>query len=219
MAGPALAVPVRGEMAVPRRTRAETAQQTADRLLAVAAQAFAVQGVAGVSLDALAADAGVTRGALHHHFGNRAGLFQAVLRRMVADIGAALDARWEADIAAGMDRWAAFRAYSHAYLDAVLAPDRRRILFQDAPAVLGELAWDIILSEGFGAMVDDLARLVAEGRVVAVDPLALGHALNGATVNLGHWAAQGDAAEARLARAHDTLAAMFDGLTRGDVRR
>lgn len=199
-------------MSILRKTRAETAQDTFDRLVGVAARAFAAQGVAGVSLDALAAEAGVTRGALHHHFGNRAGLFQAVLRRTVSDIGAALDARWEADIAGGMDRWTAFRAYSHAYLDAVLAPDRRRILFQDAPAVLGELAWDIILSEGFGAMVEDLARLVAEGRVVAADPLALGHALNGATVNLAHWASQGEAAEGRLARAHGTLAVLFDGL-------
>jgi AcrR family transcriptional regulator len=205
-------------VSTPRRTRAETAQETADRLVAAATRAFAAQGFAAVSLDALAAEAGVTRGALHHHFGNRAGLFQAVLRRMVADIGAALDARWEADIAAGADPWTAFRSCSHAYLDAVLAPDRRRILFQDAPAALGELAWDIILSEGLGAMVDDLTRLVADGRVVAVDPLALGHALNGATVNLAHWASQGGAAEGRLARAHTTLAVMFDGLTGGEVR-
>lgn len=205
-------------MSTARKTRAETAQETSDRLLGVAARAFAAQGVAGVSLDALAAEAGVTRGALHHHFGNRAGLCEAVLRKMVAEIGAALDARWEADIAAGMDPWAAFRAYSHAYLDAVLAPDRRRILFQDAPAVLGETAWDIIMSEGFGAMVEDLARLIAAGRVVAVDALALGHALNGATVNLAHWAAQGDASEGRLARAHATLSAIFDGLT-ADARR
>jgi hypothetical protein len=142
-----------------------------------------------------------------------------VLRRTVADIAAALDAQYDADLAAGGDRWQAFRSYSHAYLDAVLAPGPRRILFQDAPAVLGELAWDIVLSEGFGAMVEDLDRLVAAGRLVAVDPLALGHALNGATVNLAHWASQGDAAEGRLARAHATLAVMFDGLTRGGVRQ
>lgn len=205
-------------MSSSRKTRAETAQETFDRLVGVATRAFAAQGVAGVSLDALAAEAGVTRGALHHHFGNRAGLFEAVLRRMVADISATLDEKWEADIAGGMDRWMAFRDYSHAYMDAVLAPERRRIVFQDAPAVLGELAWDIILSEGFGAMVEDLERLVRAGTLVEVDPLALGHALSGATVNLAHWASQGDPAEGRLARAHDTLSVLYDGLTR-DVRK
>jgi AcrR family transcriptional regulator len=198
------------------RRRDETAQETADRLLAVAARAFAAQGVAAVSLDALAAEAGVTRGALHHHFRNRAGLCEAVVRRMVADVAAALDAAWEADMAAGMDRWTAFRTYSHAYLDAVLAPGRRRLLLQDAPAVLGDLAWDILMQEGFGAMVDDLAQLVDEGRIAAADPLALGHALNGAVANLALWAAGGDAE--RLRRAHATLDVMFDGLTLRDVR-
>lgn len=203
-----------GRMSTPRRTRAEAARETAERLIDAATRAFAAEGVAGVSLDALAAEAGVTRGALHHHFGNRTGLFEAVLRRVVATVAAGLDAAWEAEIAAGADPWEAFRRYSHAYLDAVLAPDRRRLLFQEAPAVLGVAAFDIIMDEGFGAMVEDIARLRDTGRIVDVDPTGLGHALNGATVNLAFWAAEGDPSEARLVRAHATLAAIFDGLTR-----
>jgi AcrR family transcriptional regulator len=200
-------------MSIPsRRRRAEVAQETADRLVATATAAFALQGAAAVSLDALAAEAGVTRGALHHHFGNKAGLFEAVLHRMVADLGRMLDDAWDADLAAGLDPWQAFRRCSHLYLDAALSADRRRILFQDAPAVLGVRAFDIIMDEGFGAMVDELTELVAAGRIVQVDPLALGHALNGATVNLAFWAAEALPGDARLAAAHATLAALFDGL-------
>lgn len=199
-------------MSTDRKTRAETAQETAARLIDVATPAFADEGFAAVSLDALAAEAGLTRGALHHHFGNKAGLFEAVLRHVVADLGRTLDAVWEADLAAGGDRWAAFRHCFHVYLDEALRPDRRRILFRDAPAVLGVAAYDIIMDEGFGAIVEDLRGLVAAGRVAAVDPVALAHLMNGAAINLAFWAAEAPPDDDRLARAHQALAAMFDGL-------
>ena len=192
-----------------RKTRAEAAQETTDRLIAVAHRAFAERGFAEVSLDALAAEAGVTRGALHHHFGNKAGLFEAVLRRIDAEIAAEMQAEWES----APDAWASFRACFHIYLDAVLRPDRCRILFQDAPAVLGLKSVDILMESGFGEMVEDLRQLIAAGRIRAPDAEALGHLLNGATINLAFWAAEGDAAENRPLRAHAALTALFDGLT------
>jgi AcrR family transcriptional regulator len=196
-------------MSTDRKSRAETAQHTADRLIAVAQHAFATTGFAGVSLDALAAEAGVTRGALHHHFGNKAGLFEAVLRRIDAEIAAEMQAEWQAT----RDPWDSFRACFHIYLDAVLRPDRRRILFQDAPAVLGLKAVDILMESGFGEMVKDLEDLIATGRLCAPDAEALGHLLNGATINLAFWAAEGAGDDDRRARAHAALAALFEGLT------
>ena len=62
--------------------------------------------------------AGVTRGALHHHFTNKAGLFEAVLRRMDAEIGDEIDAAWDP----ALPSWTAWRACFHQYLDAVLRP-------------------------------------------------------------------------------------------------
>lgn len=192
-------------MSTDRQTRAETARATADRLIAVARTAFAEQGFAAVSLDALAAQAGMTRGALHHHFGNKAGLFEAVLRRIDAEIGAELEAISSAE----PDPWTAFRRCYHHYLDAALAPDRRRILFQDAPAVLGLKAVEIQLESGFAEIVADLRALMAGGALPGLNPEALAHLLNGATVQLAFWAAAGpDRAQA----AHATLAAVFDGL-------
>ncbi|HSF65436.1 MAG TPA: TetR family transcriptional regulator [Paracoccaceae bacterium] len=192
-------------MSTDRQTRADAARATADRLIAVARAAFAEQGFAAVSLDALAAQAGMTRGALHHHFGNKAGLFEAVLRRIDAEIGTEL----EGISAAEPDPWTAFRQCYHHYLDAALAPDRRRILFQDAPAVLGLKAVEIQLESGFAEIVADLRALMAGGALPDLDPEALAHLLNGATVQLAFWAA---AASGRLQPAHATLAALFDGL-------
>jgi AcrR family transcriptional regulator len=196
-------------MSTDRQTRAMAAQATTDRLIAVAHRAFADRGFADVALDALAAEAGVTRGALHHHFGNKAGLFEAVLRRIDAEIAAEMNAVWEAS----EDKWQGFRDCFHVYLDAVLRPDRCRILFQDAPAVLGMKSVDILMESGFGDMVADLQGFIATGRIRAPDAEALGHLLNGATINLAFWAAEGPAPGDRRARAHATLAALFDGLT------
>jgi AcrR family transcriptional regulator len=202
-------------MSIDRKTRAETAAETAARLIAVATPAFAAQGFAAVSLDQLAAEAGVTRGALHHHFGNKAGLFEAVLRGIVADLGVTLDRTWEEALAQGADRWTAFRQCFHVYLDEALRPDRRRILFQDAPSVLGAMAFDIVMDHGFGAMVEDLRELVGRGRIAPADPVALAHLMNGAVVNLAFWAAEAGPGDDRLSRAHAALAAMFGGLTQG----
>lgn len=196
-------------MSTDRITRAQAAQATTERLIAAAHRAFAERGFAEVSLDALAAEAGVTRGALHHHFGNKAGLFEAVLRRIDAEIAAEMQAVWEAKT----DAWEGFRACFHVYLDAVLRPDRRRILFQDAPAVLGMKSVDILMESGFGDMVSDLQGLIANRRISAPDAEALGHLLNGASINLAFWAAEDPADQGRRERAHATLAALFDGLT------
>lgn len=195
-------------MSTARKTRVETAAGTRAALLATARRAFADEGFAAVSLDALADRAGVTRGALHHHFGNKAGLFEAVLRGVDEELGTAMQAAW----GGAADPWARFQACFHAYLDAALAPDRRRILFQDAPAVLGLKAVDILMESGFGELVADLRGHMAAGRVRALDPEALAHMLNGATINLAFWAAEAPAGEDRLPRAHATLAALFDGL-------
>lgn len=195
-------------MSTDRKSRAQAAQETTDRLIAVAHRAFAERGFAEVSLDALAAEAGVTRGALHHHFGNKAGLFEAVLRRIDAQIGAEIDAA--AAVADG--DWTVFRRCLHVYLDGVLRPDRCRILFQDAPAVLGMKSVDILMESGFSEMVADIQQLIDRGTLSAPDAEALGHLLNGATINLAFWAAEAPPGQDRRTRAHAALANLLDSL-------
>jgi AcrR family transcriptional regulator len=190
-----------------KRSRAEAAAETMARLVAVAREAFAEEGYGAVSLDALAARAGVTRGALHHHFGNKAGLFRAVVEQIDAEIGGQLDEVWEAH----EDDWAGFRACYHSYLDAVLTPARRRIVFRDMPAVMGLEGIDLLMNSGFAQVVEDLRGLIEARRITAADPEALAHLINGAAMQLAFWAAEGDAA--RVSRAHAALDAVFEGMT------
>lgn len=69
-------------MATESTTRAASAQATRRRLLDAAIERFAADGLQ-VSFDAVAADAGATKGALYHHFGSKDGLVQAVYREAV----------------------------------------------------------------------------------------------------------------------------------------
>lgn len=196
-------------MSTDRPTRAETALATTDRLLRVAHAAFAERGFAAVSLDMIAAEAGVTRGALHHHFTNKAGLLEAVLRRIDAEIGAELEPVYAAE----EDDWVGFRAAYHAYLEAVLQPSRLRILFQDAPSVLGMRSVDILLDSGLAEVMALLQGLATSGRIRAPDAEALALVLNSTAVTLAFWVAEGPEDPMRLSRAHATLAGLFDGMT------
>jgi len=197
-------------MSIGPTSRAETKQATIDRLIIAARVAFADEGFAAASLDRLSEAAMVTRGALHHHFKDKTGLFEAVVRRIDAEITVELQQVW----LASADPWDGLRSCFHLYLDALLRPDRKRILLQDAPGVLGMKAFDILAESGMDALIGDLATLVANQQLTAPDGEALAHLLNGAIANLAFWVAEGTEAENRLPRAHATLATLFDGLTR-----
>jgi hypothetical protein len=88
---------------------------------------------------------------LPHNFGNKVGLFEAVLCRIDAEIATETQGTGQTPA----DDWTGFLACFHIHLDTALRPDRCRILFQDAPAVLGMKSVDILMELGFGAMVAD----------------------------------------------------------------
>ncbi len=75
-----------------RRTRAEMIEATRARLLAAARGAFAARGYAQTSMDDFTGEAGLTRGALYHHFGSKEGLLAAVIEQIEAEVGERLRA-------------------------------------------------------------------------------------------------------------------------------
>lgn len=64
-------------MAIRRLTRAESAARTRSRLLAAAQRVFFERGFHGASLEAVAEEAGLTKGAVYSRFQNKADLFLA----------------------------------------------------------------------------------------------------------------------------------------------
>ncbi len=70
-----------------RKPRAEMIEETRAKLIDAARRAFADNGYAGASMDELTASAGLTRGALYHHFGDKKGLLPELA--WIADAGVA----------------------------------------------------------------------------------------------------------------------------------
>jgi len=131
-----------GSMQEKRRTQAERAADTRDALIAAARPLFASPGFADVSMETIVRDAGVTRGALYHHFADKTELFAAVLEKvegeMAARMGETIAAAGETDPVEIMRLGSAF------WLDACADREVQRIVLMDAPAVLGWERWSEI---------------------------------------------------------------------------
>jgi AcrR family transcriptional regulator len=96
-------------------------------------------GFAEVSTDAIAAAAGVTRGALYHQFADKTALFEAILPAVEAEIARRLA---DAAAAAGItDPVEALRHAARTWLDICVGPEILRIALVDGPSVLGWTHW------------------------------------------------------------------------------
>ncbi len=72
------------------RPRSEMIAETRAKLLAAARHAFGTKGYAEASMDDFTAEAGLTRGALYHHFGDKKGLLRAVIAEIDAEMNVRL---------------------------------------------------------------------------------------------------------------------------------
>lgn len=144
-------------------TKAEQRERTRDEILRIATRRFAESGYAGVALEDLVAEAGLTRGALYHHFGSKPGLFAAVVERAQFAVADAV----ERAAGAGGRPLDAFLAGCRAFLEASLAPEVRRILLVDGPAVLGWGDWRDGDLESSARLLDDGVSELADAGVIA----------------------------------------------------
>ena len=112
-------------------------ERTRAALLQTARERFASDGYAATSTPTIVAEAGVSRGALYHHFRDKAELFQAVVEAEYASVAGAIEAAAGAEMTRTSDSVAILAAGGDAFLDAMRDPGRRRILLIDGPAVLG----------------------------------------------------------------------------------
>jgi AcrR family transcriptional regulator len=118
------------------KLRDEHVEATKRAVLDAARRRFGERGFGGTSLDDVAADAGVTKGALYHHFGSKERLFL----RVYDEVEAELSAEGMAGAADASDPVDALRRAFAAFLDRALDPAVQRIAILDAPSVLGTTA-------------------------------------------------------------------------------
>ena len=182
-----------GAAAAVRRSAAD-AEQTRQAILAAARSSFAEHGFAAASTTAIAAAAGVTRGALYHHFAGKTDLFRAVFVEIEHELNETVVAAALAETGS-LD---AFVAGCAAWLDFAVRPDYQRIAVVDAPAVLGAVEWhEIDAGIGLASMEAGLAALAADGLLPRQPSRALAVLLFGALTDAGLALARGDAPSKR----------------------
>src|ERR1700739_2199308 len=152
--------------------RAQHAWDTRTALLAVARRMFAANGYDGTGTEQIVAEAQVTRGALYHHFKDKADLFRAVMEEAAGEVawrltddqtqleGSPLD-----EISDGIG----------AFLDVCVGGDFQRIVLIDGPRGLGHQAWDQLVDRYGRALLEEwLTRAITAGDMdpVPVRPLA-----------------------------------------------
>jgi AcrR family transcriptional regulator len=158
---------------MPARSQKERTRATQQALLDTARRLFAERGYAHVPADEIVAAAGVTRGALYHHFDDKQALFEAVFEQLEGEIAAEIAAAIMAATAqAGGGGWPAVAAGLSQFLDLCERPEVQQIGLTDAPAVLGWAKWrEIETRHGLGLIVDLLHSLAATGDLTTTAPV------------------------------------------------
>lgn len=176
LAPPALCLE-NGRVTPVESTRATRAAATRSHLVAVGRELFAERGFAGTATEDIVAAAGVTRGALYHHFRDKQDLFRAVFAAVEEEI----NQRVNAVAMAEGDPWEGLVRGCAAYLDACLDVATQRIALIDAPAVLG---WDVWREVGaqhrFGLLAAGMSWGIVSGEVADQPVAAAVHVLLGA---------------------------------------
>jgi len=158
----------------PRRSQAERRASTRAALVAAGRELFAASGYAGAGQEEIVERAGVTRGALSHHFGTKHGLFRAVVESVEQD----LTARIAVAAMQGDNPVEHLRFGCLAFLDAALDPAVRRIVLLDAPAVLGWQAWrEMETVYGLGLVSEALEHCMEAGLLPRRPVAPLAHLL------------------------------------------
>ena len=193
--------------------RAERSEATRAKLVAAGRALFAERGYSAVGTEEIVAAAGVTRGALYHHFADKRDLFRAVHEgleeELVGRIAEALAA------APTEDPVEALRVATRTFLDLAADPGLARITLVDAPSVLGWAEWrEIDTRYGLGLAEAALGAAIEAGRIPAQPVRPLAHLLLAAMGEAGIMVAT--AAEPATVRreAEAALLGVLDGLAR-----
>jgi AcrR family transcriptional regulator len=176
---------------MPRRTAADAAVTRSD-ILRAARKLFAAHGYAATTTGQIAEAAGVTAGALFHHFEGKLGLFRSVFEDLEVELD--VHVRATAGEVGGLE---AFLKGFRAYLEFAKRRDFHRIVMLEGPVVLGEAEWHAIeVRRGATTLMEGLETLVTEGVIEDRPRRPLGLLLLGAMSEAGfHVARRGSARE------------------------
>ena len=151
-----------------RRPNAQRSRETRGKILWAARQLFAEKGYAAASTPAIVTGAKVTRGALYHHFPDKAAVFAGVVNAELADVAQ----RMGKAALANPDPVERLILGGEAYVVAMAEPGRRRVLLVDGPAVLGPVRIEALRGQHLKVRLEAGLRQIVEAGIVPDLPVA-----------------------------------------------
>jgi AcrR family transcriptional regulator len=183
---------------------------TRSGIIAAARSAFGQHGYAEVSVDHIAAQAGVAKGAVYHHFQSKDALFEAALEVE----SAAVLAEVVAAITNAHDFRSALSIGNRAFFVACSDPLRAKILLHDGPAVLGWARWRQIDQRNFGGLIKlAILNAIDQSLTMPRDPEVLMRILLGAVTEAVISASESDDFMACAEVYLEAIGAMVEGWT------
>ncbi len=199
-------------MHVKSTKKEQQAEATRAKLIATARQLFAERGYGAVGTEQIVRDAGLTRGALYHHFQGKQQLFEAVYEQLEQEVTEQVA---RAALSGG-DIWEAFEIGWRSFLGACRDPAVRRIVLLDAPAVLGVKRFREIADRYGGALVRaNIEALVEAGELEPQPVEPLSRILTGALTESAISIAESDDPEATSAEMAAAIGRLMSGMRRG----
>ena len=195
-----------------KQTQAERSQTTRAALIAAARGLFAEHGYTGVGTEEIVRAAGVTRGALYHHFADKRELFEAVYEQVEVELAERIaSGALESGAGSPLD---AMRAGAEMFLQACTEPEAQRIALLDGPSVLGWDRWREIAAEHGLGLIEASLRAAIDAGAISDQPLRpLAHVLMGALDEAAMLVARAEDPEAMRAEVGRTLDSLLDGLS------
>jgi AcrR family transcriptional regulator len=194
---------------MPRRSQQDRSRSTRAALVAAARRLFAERGYQRVPAEEIVTAAGVTRGALYHHFADKQELFRAVFEEMEGEMAAEIAAA----IAAAPDRRTGMVVGLGRFLDACQRPEVAQIALTDAPAVLGWRTWrQIEARHGLGVITQNLQAAARDGQLVPAPVPVLAQLVLSAVIEAALLITHAADPKAARADAEQTLLALLSGM-------
>jgi AcrR family transcriptional regulator len=167
-------------------TKVEQTQRTRRAILDRARQLFATKGYAATSTEEMIGELGITRGALYHQFGDKLGVFKAVVAEAYKEITDYVHAK----VQPLDDNWEQLVVGCQAFLEIAQREDLRRLVSIEAPAVLAAETLVKFDQHGFELLHRSIQIAVTEGKLNTIDAECFAHLVNGALNELATWVAQ-----------------------------
>ena len=194
-----------------RRTQAHRSATTRRALLDAARSLFAEKGYHETAAEEIVRRAGLTRGALYHHFEDKKDLFRVVVDEMEGEIDEEIEAAERAQPELPEAVMAGYRAF----VDAVLDPEMRRTFFLDGPSVLGWEWREIDARHAVGKIEEGLEALIAEGFVEPQPVGPLARLINGTLLEAAFFVAASEDPEAARDEVWGAMERLVGGLLKG----